>query len=89
MQIAIATFDRDPARVEALVSDVRLGENEMSGWDVARHVRSVNPNLPVIYISGDGAVDWAALGVPNSLMITKPFAMPQIISGLTTLLSKP
>ncbi|CDX55587.1 Response regulator receiver (fragment) [Mesorhizobium plurifarium] len=61
----------------------------MSGWDVARHVRSVNPNLPVIYISGDGAVDWAALGVPNSLMITKPFAMPQIISGLTTLLSKP
>ncbi|ESX43432.1 hypothetical protein X750_20630 [Mesorhizobium sp. LNJC394B00] len=42
--------------------------------------------MPVIYMSGDGADDWPS-GVPNSLMITKPFVMPQIITGLATLLN--
>ncbi|MER8983317.1 MULTISPECIES: hypothetical protein [unclassified Mesorhizobium] len=39
-------------------------------------------------MSGDGADDWPSLGVPNSLMITKPFVMPQIIIGLATLLNQ-
>lgn len=50
-------------------------------------MRSVNPTLPVIYVSGDAADDWASLGVPNSMMISKPFVMPQIITGLATLLN--
>ncbi|MDF3217284.1 response regulator [Mesorhizobium sp. M7A.F.Ca.CA.001.09.2.1] len=83
---AIATFDRNPDRVAALLTDIRIGEGP-TGWDVARHMRTVNPSLPVIYMSGDGAEDWPSLGVPNSLMITKPFVMPQIITGLANLLN--
>ncbi|ESY04072.1 hisitidine kinase [Mesorhizobium sp. LNJC399B00] len=53
---------------------------------MGRHLRGANPTMPVIYMSGDGADDWPS-GVPNSLMITKPFVMPQIITGLATLLN--
>lgn len=84
---AIAIFDREPERVAALLTDIRLGDGR-TGWDVARHLRTVNPTMPVIYMSGDGADDWPSLGVPNSLMITKPFVMPQIIIGLATLLNQ-
>ncbi|MER9190242.1 response regulator [Mesorhizobium australicum] len=84
---AIQAFDDDPERIGALVTDIRLGVGP-TGWDVARHLRSVHSNLPVIYMSGDGADDWPSLGVPNSIMITKPFVMPQIITGLSTLLNQ-
>ncbi|PBB17450.1 response regulator [Mesorhizobium sp. WSM4313] len=84
---AIAIFDGDPARIAALLTDIRLGDAP-SGWEIARHLRSVNHALPVIYMSGDGSDDWASLGVPNSLMITKPFVMAQIITGLATLLNR-
>ncbi|MER9493981.1 response regulator [Mesorhizobium sp. M0320] len=84
---AIRAFDDDPERIAGLVTDIRLGVGP-TGWDVARHIRSVNPNLPVIYVSGDGADDWPSLGVPNSIMISKPFVMPQIITGLSTLLNE-
>ncbi|PBB88021.1 response regulator [Mesorhizobium sp. WSM3876] len=84
---AIRAFDRDPEKVAALVTDIRLGDGP-DGWEVARHMRSVNPNLPVIYTSGDGAVDWPSRGVPNSVMIEKPFVMAQIVTGLATLLNQ-
>ncbi|WP_311202806.1 MULTISPECIES: hypothetical protein [unclassified Mesorhizobium] len=43
--------------------------------------------MPVIYISGDSAVHWPSEGVPNSVMIAKPFFMPQITTALATLLN--
>ncbi|TPJ49591.1 response regulator [Mesorhizobium sp. B2-6-4] len=83
---AIAAFDRDPQHIAALLTDIRLRDGP-TGWELARHMRSINPTLPVIYMSGDGAEDWSSLGVPNSLMITKPFVMAQIITGLANLLN--
>ena len=82
---AIASFDNDPENIIALVSDIGLGRGP-TGWDVARHARSIRPEPPVIYMSGDGAADWPSMGVPNSIMIAKPFVMQQIIVGLGTLL---
>lgn len=84
---AIKAFDADPASYQALISDIRLGSGK-SGWEVARHMRQTNPTLPVIYISGDSAIHWGAEGVPGSVMITKPFAMAQIITALSTLLNQ-
>ncbi|BCM19149.1 response regulator [Mesorhizobium sp. J8] len=84
---AIQTFDADPQHVIAVVTDIRLGAGP-DGWEVAKHLREVSPVLPVIYMSGDRAVDWASMGVPNSLMIQKPFVMQQIITGLATLLNE-
>ena len=83
----IAVFDAEPERFKALVTDIRLGSGK-TGWEVARHVRRVNPAIPVVYVSGDSAVHWASEGVPNSIMITKPFFMPQIISALAALLNE-
>ena len=78
---AVAAFDAKPDKFKGLITDIRLGAGQ-SGWEVARHLRQANSTLPVIYVSGDSAVHWGAEGVPGSVMITKPFALPQIITCL-------
>ncbi|MGX5844403.1 response regulator [Mesorhizobium sp. ArgA1] len=84
---ALETFDADPGSFKALISDIRLGEGK-SGWEVARHVRQANAMMPVIYISGDSSPHWGSEGVPESVMITKPFAMAQLTTALSTLLNQ-
>ncbi|WP_245458482.1 MULTISPECIES: response regulator [unclassified Mesorhizobium] len=84
---ALSAFDAAPGSFNALISDIRLGDGR-SGWEVARHVRQTNAMMPVIYISGDSAPNWGAEGVPESVMITKPFALPQIITALSMLLNQ-
>lgn len=66
--------------------DVRLPD--VDGWEVAHVARELNPSIPVTYLSGDSAVEWSANGVPNSLMLQKPFAMAQLITGVTTLMNE-
>jgi two-component system, OmpR family, response regulator len=84
---AMAFFDAEPVKFKGLVTDIRLGAGK-SGWEVARHLRRANPTIPVIYMSGDSAIHWGAEGVPESVMITKPFFLPQIIAALSTLLNQ-
>ncbi len=38
-------------------------------------------------MSGDSAYDWSANGVPESIMLRKPFVFAQLITALTTLLN--
>ena len=83
---AIATFDSTPDKFKGLITDIRLGTGQ-SGWEVAKHLRQTNSTLPVIYVSGDSAIHWRAEGVPESAMITKPFALVQIITARSTLLN--
>ncbi len=83
---ALAAFDSDPIKFKGLITDIRLG-NGKSGWEIARHLRQSNPTIPVIYMSGDSAIHWGAEGVPDSVMITKPFFLPQIITALSTLMN--
>lgn len=70
----------------ALVTDVNLGE-EATGWDVARAAREMNPSLPVIYVTGDSSHEWRAQGVPDSILIEKPFVAAQIINAVASLLN--
>ncbi|QBX36896.1 response regulator [Brevundimonas sp. S30B] len=70
----------------ALITDVNLG-GEVSGWDVARNAREKYPTLPVVYVTGDSAHEWAAHGVPNSVLVSKPFVAAQIINAVATLLN--
>ncbi|CDX36534.1 response regulator [Mesorhizobium sp. WSM4935] len=83
----LAAFDTDPEKFRGVVTDIRLGSGE-SGWEVARHIRRVNPTIPVVYVSGDSAIHWGAEGVPNSIMITKPFFLPQVLTAISTLLNQ-
>ena len=84
---AITAFDASPDKFKGLITDIRLGAGQ-SGWEVARHLRQANSTIPVIYISGDSGIHWGAEGVPNSVMITKPFVLVQIITALSTLLNE-
>jgi len=84
---ALAELDVDATRFRAVITDVKLGPGP-DGWDVARRARELVPDMPVVYMSGDSANDWASKGVPNSIMVAKPFAPVQIITAVTTLLNE-
>ncbi|ESY91856.1 response regulator [Mesorhizobium sp. LNHC209A00] len=86
-EAAIEAFSEKPGSFSSLVTDIRLGRGK-TGWELAKHLRGTNPAFPVVYISGDSTVDWGVEGVPGSIMIAKPFAMPQIITALAALLNQ-
>jgi DNA-binding NtrC family response regulator len=83
---ALDMLNKDGASFTALVSDIRLGEGP-KGWDVARRARELNQNLPVIYMTGGNAHEWAAQGVPNSLLVPKPFASAQLVTAVSRLVT--
>ena len=69
----------------ALVADVKL-RGRMDGWEVAKHAREIDPNFPIIYMTGAGADQWPSHGVPKSLLLTKPFAPAQLVTAVSQLL---
>jgi CheY-like chemotaxis protein len=71
----------------AVVTDINLGRNRMDGWDVARHARESKPDMPIIYMTGDSADEWASKGVPNSILLCKPFAPAQLVTAVAQLLN--
>jgi two-component system cell cycle response regulator CpdR len=82
---ALSEIKADPSRISGLITDINLGRGP-DGWEIARRARALIPALPVVYMSGHGAVDWPSKGVPNSLILTKPFATAQLITAISTLL---
>lgn len=52
---------------------------------VAKHARELDPEFPVVYMSGDSAADWASKGVPNSIRLSKPFAPAQLVTAVFSL----
>ena len=85
---AMAALERDRARdLAGLVTDINLG-GPRNGWDIATRAREMNPALPVVYMSGDSAADWAAHGVPHSLVLEKPFAISQVVVAVSSLLNR-
>jgi DNA-binding response OmpR family regulator len=64
-----------------VVTGVNLGEGP-DGWEVARRVRDLNDVLPVIYVSAASGREWKSKGVPNSVMIVKPFILTQLVTTI-------
>ena len=56
-----------------VITDINLGEGP-DGWQVARHARELSSQIPVVYMSGGSGHEWTSHGVPNSTMVSKPFA---------------
>lgn len=79
----------DGDRFRGLVTDVNLGRDRMPAWEIGRRVREIDPAFPVVYMTGDSAAEWAARGVPNSILLTKPFAPSQVVAAVTQLLNTP
>ena len=82
---ALALLEADATRFRGVISDIRLGSSP-DGWEVGRRARELAPAIPVVYMSGDSASEWASKGVPNSIMVAKPFAMAQVLTAISNLL---
>ena len=81
---ALQIMEANEGAIGALVSDIRL-PGSRDGWEVARQVRRIRPDMPVVYMSGDSAHGWRAHGVPDSVMLQKPFVTGRLIAALSTL----
>ena len=71
----------------ALVTDINL-KGRLDGWHVARKAREIDPAFPIIYVTGAAAGEWPVHGVPNSILLEKPFAPAQLVTAVSNLLNK-
>ena len=71
-------------RFRAVATDIKLGPGP-DGWEIARCVRELVPTMPVVYMTGDTAQEWASKGVPGSIILAKPFAPAQLVTAIATL----
>ena len=62
-----------------VIVDISLGIGRVEGWSIARRARAFDASLPVIYITGGSGDDWAIHGVPNSILLKKPFAPAHLL----------
>jgi len=83
---AVTLLEQGGPAFSAVITDIRLGSGG-NGWDVGRAARELFPMIPIVYVSGDSAHEWSANGVPDSIMIQKPYALPQVTTALATLLN--
>ncbi len=76
-------------RFDLVVTDLSMPD--LSGWEVAREVKKLRPDMPVVLITGWGQnLDEEKLkesGVDR--VVTKPFRIEQLMKTVEELLSKP
>ncbi|WP_439407950.1 response regulator [Bradyrhizobium sp. DASA03076] len=84
-QEALALLD-DDHKYRALVTDINL-QDAHTGWQVAKRARELSADLPVVYMTGAAADEWASCGVPSSVLLTKPFAPAQVVTAVSQLLN--
>jgi DNA-binding response OmpR family regulator len=86
-ETAIEQLQREDSAFVALVTDIHLSQTGVTGWDVARRARELDGAMAVIYMTGAAAEEWPANGVPNSVLVSKPFAPAQIVTAVSQLLN--
>jgi CheY-like chemotaxis protein len=84
---ALVMLDAEDAKYRAVITDVNLGSAKVTGWEVAKRAREKNSDLPIVYMTGGGGHDWGSMGVPNSVLLTKPFAAAQVVTAVSQLLN--
>jgi len=82
---ARAVLEAGKLKIGGLITDIRCGTGP-NGWEIAHQARSLMPNLPVVYVSGNCAADHASLGVTHSVMVPKPFHNERLLEAVRTLL---
>src|SRR6266481_9100474 len=85
-EAAVALLKGGLTKYRALVTDINL-RGTMSGWEVAKRAREIDPEFPIIYMTGASADQYASHGVPNSILLTKPFAPAQLVTAVSQLLN--
>lgn len=69
-----------------LVTDIHLPAGP-DGWDIARRARELVPSIPVVYVTGDSGYEWSSRGVPESVILAKPFEPSQVVVAISTLIA--
>ena len=83
---AVTLMKGGQTKYRALVTDIKL-LGRIDGWEVARQAREIDPDFPIVYITAANADQWASQGVPNSVLLTKPFAPAQLVTAVAQLLN--
>ncbi|MBM6595056.1 response regulator [Microvirga pudoricolor] len=66
--------------IDALVTDIRMPE--MNGWEVARRVRDILPELPVVYMTG--YIEELEPEVLGGVLLHKPCRVGVLIEAIQT-----
>lgn len=83
---AIQLLQSNKSKYRAVLTDINLA-GKIDGWEVARTAREIEPTMPIIYMTGTQGEEWTSKGVPNSLLVVKPFAPAQIVTAISQLLN--
>jgi CheY-like chemotaxis protein len=83
---ALEFLDSRISELSGLVTDIRLPGGP-DGWEIARHARELKADIPVVFATADSAADWPVKGVPNSVVVQKPYAGAQLLTALSTLMT--
>lgn len=79
---AVTLLEGARGRYQALVIDITL-LGRLDGWGVAKRAREIDPTFPILYITAAHADQWPSQGVPNSVLLTKPFGPAQLVTAVT------
>jgi two-component system, cell cycle sensor histidine kinase and response regulator CckA len=84
--IACVLFDKDPAAIDLLVTDIKMPG--MSGQELAARLELTRPDLPVLFISGCIDATFAPdLRGPQRNVLAKPFEATVLLDAAHALLS--
>jgi len=83
---ALTLFKGKLKPYRALVTDITL-KGTLSGWEVARRIREIDGGFPIVYMTAASGGDWPSQGVPNSILLQKPFAPAQLLTAIAQLLN--
>ena len=83
---ALARIEAEPARFQAVLTDIRLGAGP-DGWAVAQRARELMGAVPILYMSGDSGYEWASRGEPGSVLLPKPFAPARLVTAVSSLIN--
>jgi DNA-binding response OmpR family regulator len=83
---AVTLLTGHKGKYHGLVIDITL-LGKLNGWEVAKRAREIDPAFPVLYITAAHADRWPSQGVPNSGLLTKPFAPAQLVTAVSSVVA--
>ena len=80
---ALAVFEV-VERIDVLFADINLRSDVHSGLDVAKQARKRQPDIAVLYATGQAVTDGTrAMMVENSAVLEKPYTIEQLQTSLS------
>jgi DNA-binding response OmpR family regulator len=82
---ALSLLDCEGDTYAAIITDIYL-EGTPAGWQVAKHARTINGAMAVLYITSASVREFVSQSVPNSALLIKPFEMRKLMDAVRHLL---